>query len=79
MRYVVTSAYRALGSEKLSYLGSYPNKAAASRHATQVHERGGRALVHDTETGLVIRDTGKCIGQVWGSPSRKGQKSPQWA
>ena len=77
-RYVVTSAYRAICSDKLEYLGSFTNKVDANYSASMVHQRGGRALIHDTQTGLIIRDTGKCLGQVWGGSSRKGQKSPQW-
>jgi hypothetical protein len=75
-RYIVTSAYKALCSDKLEYLSSHTNRVDASYAATLVHNRGGRALVHDTQTGLIIRDTGKCLGQVWGGSSRKGQKSP---
>ena len=77
-RYIVTSAYNAICSDKLRYLGCATNRSAANAHATRVHYSGGRALVHDTTTGLIIRDTGKCLGQVWGGSSRKGQKSPQW-
>jgi hypothetical protein len=77
-RYVVTSAYRAIGSDKLEYLGSHGNKQSANFMASRIHNQGGRALVHDIDTGLIIRDTGKCLGQVWGGSSRKGQKSPKW-
>ena len=75
-RYIVTSAYNPVGSDKLEYLGSYSSRTAASDAATRERNRGGRALVHDRDTGLIIRDTGKCLGQVWGWSSRKGQKSP---
>ncbi|MFI5222639.1 MAG: hypothetical protein ACHQX3_00090 [Nitrospirales bacterium] len=77
-RYIVTSAYRAIGSDKLEYLGSHTNRLDANFMASRVHSRGGRALVHDRTTGLIIRDTGKPSGQVWANPSRKGQKSPAW-
>jgi hypothetical protein len=77
-RYVVTSAYRMVCSDKLEYLGSFSNKADANYAATRVHNHGGRALVHDLTTGTIIRDTGKPLGQIWANPSRKGQKSPQW-
>ncbi|MFI5222711.1 MAG: hypothetical protein ACHQX3_00460 [Nitrospirales bacterium] len=78
MRYIVTSAYRALGSEQLEYMGAFSSKSTASFMATRIHNSGGRALVHDTKTGFIIRDTGKCIGQVWGGSSRKGWKSPDY-
>lgn len=77
-RYIVTSAYRVLLSDKLQYLGSHTNRREASDHATRIREAGGRALVHDRFTGLVIRDTGKPYGQVWAGSSKKGQKSPEW-
>jgi hypothetical protein len=77
-RYVVTSAYRMVCSDKLEYLGSYSNTVDANYAATRVRNGGGRALVHDTTTGIIIRDTGKPLGQIWALPSRKGQKSPKW-
>jgi len=77
-RYVVTSAYRMVCSDKLEYLGSFTNKRDADWQASRVHNSGGRALVHDTTTGIIIRDTGKPLGQIWALPSRKGQKSPKW-
>lgn len=77
-RWVVTSAYTILGSDALEYLGSCSNKADAYYMASRVHDRGGRALVHDLQTGLIVRDTGTCLGQVWGFPRRTGQRSPKW-
>jgi hypothetical protein len=77
-RYIVTSAYKVIGGDKLEYLGSHTSKASANWQASRIHDAGGRALIHDQTTGIIIRDTGKRLGQVWGWPSRKGEKSPGW-
>ena len=80
LRYVVTTADPAAdGADEwrgLGLLGS-GSRDRAMRCAHLQRLAGGRALVHDLDTGLVLHDTGRPLRHEAPVVSRTGQPSPE--
>lgn len=81
LRYVVTSAQALRPGETgwrgLYLLGRTTSRERADRLARLERLYGGRALIHDLKTGLIIRDTGRPLRQTWEVVVRTGDPSPR--